>query len=139
MRRLAILGALGLAACAADPMHGLTAAQLRDMDIDSGPQPTIETARDMLEAAVKARLRDPQSAQFEWPHGFALSSALSPGAARGWFTCGSVNARNGFGGYSGRKAVMVVVDNGRVTWLDIDNGPYHPVANSCAKSRMPVL
>jgi hypothetical protein len=48
----------------------------------------------MGEAAVKARLKDPESARFgeQWV-----------GGKDGTVFCGKVNAKNGFGGYTGEE------------------------------------
>lgn len=139
MRHLALIAVLGLAACATDPTHGLSNAELRERASDAGPRPTIEGSRAMIEAAVKDQLKDPDSAQFEWPYWFARSSfALSRNAPDGWFTCGTVNAKNGYGGYAGKTAVMVVINNGRVTMVRLDSPPYYPLASECAESQMPV-
>lgn len=140
MRCLALIGALSLAACATDPTHGLSNAELRERSADAGPRPTIETAQPLIEAAIKSRLKDPDSARFEWPYAFGrTSAALSPNAPDGWFTCGSVNAKNAYGGYAGKTAVMVVISNGQVISAQMDDGRYHRVANQCARNAMPVL
>lgn len=141
MRRIALLSAFALAACATDPTHGLSNAQLREMSQDAGPRPVTATAAPMLEAAVKARLKDPDSARFEWPNDFRDGGYRPLGGAHidGWATCGAVNAKNGFGGYAGKSAVVVVVNQGSVVYVGIGGGPYDTIAYQCAKAGMPVL
>lgn len=64
------------------------------------------------EAALRARLIDPASAQIEWPYGFLLGSwrPLFSKRIQGYWTCGTVNARNRMGGYTGRTSFVVVLD-----------------------------
>lgn len=63
-------------------------------------QPT-EAERDIARAqeAVRAKLRDPSSAQFGYIR------AGKPGVI-----CGRVNAKNGMGGYAGSQQFVAVVD-----------------------------
>lgn len=51
-------------------------------------------------AAMRDRLKDPESARFE-----DLIVARFSGAP---VVCGHVNAKNGFGGYTGKKAFLVI-------------------------------
>jgi hypothetical protein len=89
------------------------------------------------EAAVKARLIDPGSAQFEWPYGF-IYGTWKPFLARrvsGYWTCGRVNARNRMGGYAGSAAFVVVLDdNGVAEFVDVAEGKYPIVETQCSKS-----
>lgn len=90
------------------------------------------------EAAVRARLIDPSSAQFEWPYGFLWGQWKPALQARvtGYWTCGQVNARNRMGGYVGRSAFVVVMsDEGSVKFVDIGDGKeFDLVSMQCAKS-----
>lgn len=140
MKKLSFVTAILLAGCASDPYGGLTNQQLRDMNLDSGPIPSIQSAIPMIDDAVKARLKDPDSATFEWPNEFRGGgyTPLAHGHVNGYFTCGSVNAKNGYGGYVGKTAVIVVVSNGSVQYVDLDQGPYFPIAAECAEIGMPV-
>ena len=64
------------------------------------------------EAAVIARLLDPESARIEWPYGFLLGSwqPFLSKKIEGYWTCGLVNARNRMGGYTGSSFFAVVLD-----------------------------
>ncbi|WP_216822151.1 SHOCT domain-containing protein [Novosphingobium sp. TH158] len=64
------------------------------------------------EAALRARLIDPESARIEWPYGFVLGSWKPVLSKRinGYWTCGSINARNRMGGYTGSSSFVVVLD-----------------------------
>jgi hypothetical protein len=59
----------------------------------------------VIEMAVKRLLRDPDSAQFGEMH-FYNNRKLD--GKQVTFACGSVNAKNGFGGYTGSKAFVFV-------------------------------
>lgn len=59
----------------------------------------------VVEAAVKARLRDPDSAQF---------GKMYPVVGG---VCGSVNSKNGFGGFSG-ETTFVYVSAGNQVFID---------------------
>jgi hypothetical protein len=50
----------------------------------------------MIAAVVTADLKDPDSAQFQWP-------AIDFGQHVFYSYCGKVNAKNSFGGYTGYK------------------------------------
>lgn len=67
------------------------------------PKPPAVAA---AEAAVRASLKDPESARF------AEMRALTRPNARGEPTevvCGTINAKNGFGGYTGAKPLVFLV------------------------------
>ena len=68
--------------------------------------------RTNAEAAVIARLLDPESARIEWPYGFLLGSwqPFLSKRIEGYWTCGLVNARNRMGGYTGSSYFVVVLD-----------------------------
>jgi hypothetical protein len=77
----------------------------------SAPEKTAEELlSDEAQSAVRQSLRDPESAQFRGA-GFAYPDQ--------GMVCGSVNAKNGFGGYSGfqkyvyrrGKGVIIADDN----------------------------
>lgn len=72
--------------------------------------------RSAAEAAVRARLVDPDSARFEWPYGFTRGG-YKPFLQKRIFgnvTCGIVNARNRMGGYAGSHSFAVVLDDSGV-------------------------
>lgn len=90
--RFAILAALALAACSG---NGQSDSML------------IVTAQD----EVRARLRDPSSAEFSDMRVVRNGEAI--------VVCGTVNARNGFGGMSGPQRFI----SGAVTGLESDFAP----------------
>jgi hypothetical protein len=101
---------------------------------------------EMVEDAVKATLKDPDSARFTWPYGFVQGTYQTEfnGKYPGSITCGTVNAKNGYGGYSGDYAVAVVMDGSSVVKTEMDGpGPWNPhiswVAEECRKLGLDVL
>jgi len=74
------------------------------------------------ETSLRARLIDPDSARIEWPYGFTYGTWKPILAKRveGYWTCGSINARNRMGGYTGSTSFVVVLDaNGLVQFVDM--------------------
>jgi hypothetical protein len=87
------------------------------------------------EAALRARLLDPDSARIEWPYGFRYGS-WTPAFSRpidGYWTCGSVNARNRMGGYTGSTFFVVVLDpDGKVKFVNIgESSDFDIVTSQC--------
>lgn len=107
----------------------------------AAPDPRVA----LVESAIRAQLKDPDSAKFSWPYGF-IDGAYKPmmgGAHVGPMICGTVNAKNGYGGYSGQYAVVGVVFGDRaITDMD-EPGPFTAhagwVADQCRKAGEPVL
>ena len=107
-----------------------------------GPAPDRETGLAMVEDAIRAQLKDPDSAQFTWPNGFRIGWYRPPFGKKyvGWITCGTVNARNSFGGYTGRSAAIGIISNGAVIATDIDSSAYRDmpfVGEACRKIGIP--
>lgn len=74
------------------------------------------------EASLRARLIDPDSARIEWPYGFTYGTwkPILSKRVEGYWTCGSINARNRMGGYTGSTSFVVVLDsNGFVQFVDM--------------------
>lgn len=94
------------AVCSALALLGCNATTGSNEPIAQQPVRTVESLRDLTpqEKAAIGRdvakgLKDPDSARFEWtrvPRDFGNNGGLSP-------YCALVNARNGFGGYTGMK------------------------------------
>lgn len=72
---------------------------------------------DAAETAVKAVLKDPESAQFSglW---------VGPG---GKYVCGDVNAKNAMGGYVGKQSFLLQVGTGRVEFMPREGGSAAPL------------
>lgn len=94
-RNLVVLGiVVALVGCSTPPSRSAsgpsqTASTIVKVEID---QEKIEEAH----AAVKEELRDPESAVFRNTHGTSVSE---DGPLMG--VCGEVNAKNGYGGFTG--------------------------------------
>lgn len=90
------------------------------------------------EAALTAKLIDPDSGRIEWPFGFMYGSwkPLLGKRVDGYWTCGLINARNRMGGYTGSTYFVVVLDpNGRVQFSDMGTGrDFDILSGQCAKS-----
>jgi hypothetical protein len=98
-----------------------------------GPPPDWSVYKAMAEEAVRANLRDPDSAKFRWVMGYAQGNShnfLFP-QKFGYGACGLVNARNSFGGYVGETAFYVMIDNGRVEGVNLDRQPGGIVEQEC--------
>jgi PDZ domain len=105
-----------------------------------GPPPDWAQFRRLAEAEVRARLFDPDSAKFEWPHGYkkGFYKPFLSARVNGYVTCGLVNSRNRMGGYVGRTYFAVVEDNGAVAYLEIGGGSGSDMlSNSCANAELP--
>lgn len=108
--------------------------------------PDRTTGIAMVETALKAMLKDPDSAQFTWGPGF-VNGSYHPVFAKkkdGWLICGTVNARNSFGGYTGQYAAVGVIAGGTVVKVDMDEpGRWSAhagwVADQCRKNGQPVI
>lgn len=90
------------------------------------------------EAALTAKLIDPESGRIEWPYGFLYGSwkPLLAKRVEGYWTCGLINARNRMGGYTGSTFFVVVMDpNGRVQYSDMGSGrDFDILSSQCSKS-----
>jgi hypothetical protein len=110
----------------------------------SQPAPDRAAGTAMIEQAVRETLKDPDSAKFEWPHGFVSGWYQQPFGKKyvGWITCGTVNAKNSYGGYVGKQAVIGVINGGAVIGTDLDSpgiyGGGGLVSSACSKIGVPV-
>lgn len=75
-------------------------------------EPSLEEFRAVYEPAIKEELKDPDSAKFYWPYYFSRES-------NGFLTCGYLNAKNSYGGYSGKTPVVAVYNYGSKPYFNI--------------------
>ena len=124
-------------------LHSKLAASLDGMYKTAGLSrptgPSWGKFRQTAEAQIRGRLVDPDSAQFEWPHGFTYGTwkPFLSKRVEGYWTCGRVNARNRMGGYTGSTAFVVVMpDESSVTFVDIGDATskYDLLQTQCEKS-----
>jgi hypothetical protein len=90
------------------------------------------------ETALRSSLFDPDSARIQWTHGFLMGKwkPFLSKPVEGYWTCGSINARNRMGGYVGSNAFVVVLDaNGSVKYSEMgESRDFDVLGASCAKS-----
>jgi hypothetical protein len=108
--------------------------------VDIGAAPDRDAGIALIESAVRDSLKDPDSAKFAWPNGFTDGWYRIPFGKKvtGWITCGTVNAKNSYGGYVGSSAVIAGIRNGAVVGFNIDLPDTDTVASICAKVGVPV-
>jgi Short C-terminal domain len=103
-------------------------------------QPDYAAMKQAAERGVKGRLIDPQSAIIEMPYDFIYgtwSPAFTGSRFEGFMTCGTVNAKNRMGGYTGSTYFISVIDETgfeKYTDMDSTTSEYlRPVDNACAQ------
>lgn len=100
------------------------------------PAPPVEVpvASSVAEMAVRMVLRDPDSAKFGRTNSYA-DRKLNGVPVK--VACGSVNAKNGFGGYTGNKNFVYVVSPPLISIdNDTDNAQFVKLWNTlCAGAR----
>lgn len=129
-----MMAGVALATCAP------ASAKTEEVPYKYGPAPEWEHFKQMAEAAVRARLVDPDSAKFEWLTGYK-QTAYKPFLASkvyGYAACGLVNSRNRMGGFAGRTFFAVVIDYDRLVYISIgDSDGNDMTSQSCARSPFP--
>lgn len=88
---------------------------------DDGPAPTWQRAIDLSEDYIRSLLDDPESARFEWPNQVTRGTLKMPfeKTRSGYYTCGFVNSKNHFGGYSGRVQVIALVRDDQAVFAEL--------------------
>jgi len=78
--------------------------------------------QDMVRAHIGAALKDPYSAVFEFRQPVASWARLIGGDTEyAWVVCGTLNAKNSFGGYAGAQPFYAAIRDGRVISADFSN------------------
>ena len=92
-------------------------------------------AKDAVEASIKDRLFDGDSARWRWPERIEGQD----------FYCGFVNAKNSYGAYTGFKPFMVMLVQGTKGWFsafvgvgDTENAEI-AVRDQCAARGFPLV
>jgi hypothetical protein len=116
------------------PLAAATVAQ----DAADGYRPDKSATIPLAETALLAQLKDPGSAQFTWPYDFRYGTFRLQHSVQGWITCGTLNAKNSFGGYVGAQPTLVVVKGGAVAVALVDSPRFHILGRQCAQMGMPV-
>jgi hypothetical protein len=93
----------------------------------------------LAETALRSELKDPDSAKFEWPYDFRYGTfRLGSKSATGWIICGTLNAKNGFGGYVGSQPAIVVIEGGVPVLALVDDARFRIIGKQCSALGMPV-
>ena len=135
-RRWTSACAIPLAALIAVPAEAKKAA---DPPHVYGPAPDWARYKELGEQAIRGKLLDPESARFEWPSGYkadGLKTSLA-GKRYGYVSCGHVNARNGFGGYVGRRQFAVIIDNDSVIDAVVEQSEWSTLPDACKRLGLP--
>lgn len=113
MNRLLLLGALGatsifLAACTTTP----TDPSLQT----AGPKPS--NVGSSVRSHLNENLKDPYSLRelsfTEVKHGGMWTGVINQGMVPSWYSCVRYNAKNSYGGYTGRKDYVFFIRNDKV-------------------------
>ncbi|HJV26854.1 MAG TPA: hypothetical protein VJ673_14290 [Aromatoleum sp.] len=105
-----LLGALQ--GCGTAPV-GQDGRRLTLADVGPAPQDPMQIVRESL----KYRLKDPDSAKVELdraPRPVVFAGTIGTNGGAGWELCPQVNAKNGFGAYTGYKRVFILWNSGSV-------------------------
>lgn len=79
------------------------------------------------ESSIRSDMIDPESTRFEWPYEFKATKS------GGFYTCGRVNSKNRYGGYTGAIWFSVAVKDGKITSLQTEEtSPW--IAGQCASA-----
>jgi hypothetical protein len=91
-----------------------------------------------VEPAVKSHLRDPDSARFGTIHcldnrRMIGGKVVRTGGMQVTFACGTVNSRNGFGGYTGFQHFVVIIEPVQGMFIESQGGVFVDIWNKlCA-------
>jgi len=89
----------------------LTSALLfTSMMVAQAAEPATEDKTAIVKS-VSAMLKDPYSAKFKWSEIVLLPSGLPSMSKEHYMYCGSVNAKNSYGAYTGYARFLVMVDH----------------------------
>ena len=108
-----------------------TRAELEALDYGEYPNDPDSEVRTYLQT----RLRDPETARlrrFVDPVSIWVSPPFSS-PVHGWGVCYRLNARNGFGGYTGESTHFFVLRDGQVRYAQGASGPDDRFADALAR------
>jgi hypothetical protein len=92
-----------------------------------------------VEPAVKSVLKDPDSARFGTIHcldnrRMKDGKVVRTGGMQVTFACGSVNSRNGFGGYTGFQQFVVIIEPVQGMFIESQGAPFVDIWNKLCAS-----
>lgn len=117
---IAVGAAVAISACATQPSAHSTGAAQVAKKAKSEPRVIVPISPDQEAAAKKAvsdTLKDPYSAVFDGIFG----TSISPSSAKATVICGTVNAKNSYGGFTGSKKFALIGGN-TYLWSDVSSG-----------------
>ena len=123
----AVIFAFMLIGCAAR----LTPEQIAAADY--GPKP--ENYQEIVKSLFAKSLFDPESARYEFQEPRRGYMQDEP-PKFGWAVCGTVNAKNRFGGYAGRQAYFVLIHHGKIVGYEPPHR-YNFALKTCERNRVP--
>ena len=103
---------------------------------DFGPAPSQQEFNTAVDATIRTMMRDPESARFTYSGDIRRgywSEFMGP-RHWGYYSCGTVNARNGFGGYAGAVAWSAVWQRGQITFREVDSEAGGLVSMRCRQA-----
>jgi hypothetical protein len=116
MRKMAILVVVFVLSACAHPE--LTPDGRVPNVADAGPPPA--NARDVIMTMLRARLKDPYSAQIEGisgPKFIRDPGSIASNPNYGWGICFEVNAKNSYGAFTGFHSMAMIWREGRILWV----------------------
>jgi hypothetical protein len=125
MRGLVFVLAFVLASCATRPSD----EQMRNADYGPPPANFDQLVRDYL----ATYLRDPMSAQIQHVGGPGRYWNGFGGSFYGYAVCYRINARNGFGGYTGNRLYAFLIRDGRIQREFHDDGEQFSIGRAVAE------
>lgn len=109
--RTALIAVAALVAgCASAPTTGEIAG------FDYGPYPSAYQT--VIQDYLRQRLKDPDSAQYQWERGPSQGWDRYGRLNVGWRVCLQVNAKNSFGGYTGFRPYYFIINRDRIVRVE---------------------
>jgi hypothetical protein len=94
-----------------------------------GPPPDWERYKQLGEAAVRARLPEPDSFRIEWPNSIVADSWRHKGRFHGYLTCGELRTTSPIKGFRPLTRFVVVIDYDQVKTVDISQRVSNSLVN----------
>ncbi len=127
---LAVCSSFALAGCAAPPTPADWSAAR------AAPKPTSEdAAQKAVVTYFSGVLKDPDSARYQFMpavNGIARMGSLT---MKGWFMCGTINAKNSFGGYTGAQPFLAYFNPSTTDQVNdgtVDADEHNIIGNTCS-------
>jgi hypothetical protein len=87
---------------------------------DYGPYPTYY--EQIIKLHMQSVLKDPESARYQFLNTPTIAWDGSGGMKYGFVVCAYINSKNSFGGYVGNRMTYFMINSGRVTYVNRDDG-----------------